>query len=210
MLFIFSAFIFSYDTIHVSGTIHTWNRGLTQTILELPYSVKFAVDQINYKSREIVVHDPDFCLQRQLQNLTLSASPFNFRLDSSIFNSRIADFTFFSCSSSSTKDFQFLSIPCRLLDGNPVSAVRSDWGLDGLDISSCHKLFNSSLPNGIFDGGDYFSFTWSESICGNCEKAGEKCRLKSNSKGPETQCIPKRVKGTILKYFNILFLCAEL
>ena len=29
MLFIFSAFIFSYDTIHVSGTIHTWNRGLT-------------------------------------------------------------------------------------------------------------------------------------------------------------------------------------
>ena len=25
----FSAFIFSYDTIHVYGTIHTWNRGLT-------------------------------------------------------------------------------------------------------------------------------------------------------------------------------------
>ena len=28
----FSAFIFSYDTIHVSGTIHTWNRDLTFTI----------------------------------------------------------------------------------------------------------------------------------------------------------------------------------
>ena len=26
----FFAFIFSYDTIHVSGTIHTWNRGLTR------------------------------------------------------------------------------------------------------------------------------------------------------------------------------------
>ena len=26
----FSAFIFSYDTIHVSGTIHTWNRDLTE------------------------------------------------------------------------------------------------------------------------------------------------------------------------------------
>ena len=26
----FSAFIFSYDTIHVSGTIHTWNRDLTK------------------------------------------------------------------------------------------------------------------------------------------------------------------------------------
>ena len=28
----FSAFIFSYDTIHVSGTIHTWNRGLTNNM----------------------------------------------------------------------------------------------------------------------------------------------------------------------------------
>ena len=28
----FSAFIFSYDTIQVSGTIHTWNRGLTSGI----------------------------------------------------------------------------------------------------------------------------------------------------------------------------------
>ena len=28
----FSAFIFSYDTIHVSDTIHTWNRGLTSGI----------------------------------------------------------------------------------------------------------------------------------------------------------------------------------
>ena len=28
----FSAFIFSYDTIHVSGTIHTWNRDLTSGI----------------------------------------------------------------------------------------------------------------------------------------------------------------------------------
>ena len=31
----FSAFIFSYDTIHVSGTIHTWNRDLTN------FSTKF-------------------------------------------------------------------------------------------------------------------------------------------------------------------------
>ena len=31
----FSAFIISYDTIHVSGTIHTWNRGLTVACLYL-------------------------------------------------------------------------------------------------------------------------------------------------------------------------------
>ena len=32
----FSAFIFSYDTIHVYGTIHTWNRGLTSLSTEFP------------------------------------------------------------------------------------------------------------------------------------------------------------------------------
>ena len=31
----FSAFIFSYDTIHVSGTIHTWNRGLTYRFFKI-------------------------------------------------------------------------------------------------------------------------------------------------------------------------------
>ena len=29
VIYFFFAFIFSYDTIHVSGTIYTWNRGLT-------------------------------------------------------------------------------------------------------------------------------------------------------------------------------------
>ncbi|KAL6320779.1 hypothetical protein AAG906_008779 [Vitis piasezkii] len=187
-----------------------------QTILELPYSVKLSVDKINYKSREIVVHDPDFCLQRQLQNLTLSASPFQFKVDSSSFESSTDDFTFFSCSSDTREyEFPFTLIPCRsrFLHENPVYAVRSFMQLDWLDLSSCHKLYNLSLSDGIVDG-KKFSLTWSESICGNCEKAGQKCRLKSNSKGPETECIPKQVKGVkekiliagvILGFFVLVF-----
>ena len=38
----FSAFIFSYNTIHVSGTIHTWNRDLTIMVgvqVSLPHYV---------------------------------------------------------------------------------------------------------------------------------------------------------------------------
>ena len=40
----FSAFIFSYDTIHVSGTIHTWNRDLTSILFSFSfcYSTNFA------------------------------------------------------------------------------------------------------------------------------------------------------------------------
>lgn len=184
-----------------------------QTILELPYSAKLSVDQINYKSREIVVHDPEFCLQRQLQNLTLSAYPFQLIPDSS--NSlrvySMDDFTFFSCSPNKEYRYQFMSIPCRFPHRNPVYAVSSDSSLDELDLSSCHKLYSLSLPYSIFNGKYNFYFTWSESICRNCEKTGKNCRLKSNSnsKRPETECIPIPVKGTILNS-NLLFLCALL
>ncbi|WKA06481.1 hypothetical protein VitviT2T_024378 [Vitis vinifera] len=55
------------------------------TILELP-SVSLSVKKINYNSQEIIVHEPDFCLQKQLQNLTVCISlPFqtyNFQLPS--------------------------------------------------------------------------------------------------------------------------------
>ena len=66
-----------------------------QTILELPYSVSLSLKKINYNSQEIIVHGLDFCLQRQLQNLTLSASPFQFKLASSNY---LVDYTFFNCS----------------------------------------------------------------------------------------------------------------
>ena len=48
------------------------------TILELPYSGKLWVKEINYVSQEIVVHYSDDCLQRQILNFNLSASPFTY------------------------------------------------------------------------------------------------------------------------------------
>ncbi|KAL6320632.1 hypothetical protein AAG906_008632 [Vitis piasezkii] len=181
-----------------------------QTIVELPYSVKLSVKKINYKSQEIVVHDPDFCLQRQLQNFTLSATPFNFKFHSFYF---VEDFIFFNCSSSKTKYKNlFWHIPCSFLPSNPVHAVVSDTDLDQLDLSSCHKIFNVSLPFDILYGGEnYFSFTWSESICGDCERQGKKCRLKSNtSKEPETECVEKPAKGLILGFFLLVFVVITL
>ncbi|KAJ9679632.1 hypothetical protein PVL29_021531 [Vitis rotundifolia] len=165
-----------------------------QTILELPYSAKLSVKKINYKSQEIVVYDSDFCLQRQLHNLTLSASPFDFKLHSYY---TLEDFTFFNCSSSKTEYKNlFWPIPCSFLPSNPVLAVRSNMDLDQLDLSSCHKIYNVSLLYDIVEfGKNHFSFTWSESICGECERQGKKCRLKSNtSKEPETECVEKPAK----------------
>ncbi|KAL6321678.1 hypothetical protein AAG906_031186 [Vitis piasezkii] len=148
-----------------------------QTILELPYSVSLSVKKINYTSQEIIVHDPDFCLQRQLQNLTLSASP-------------SIDYTFFNCSSKNTLKL-FFSIPCTVLLSNPIYAVESVLNLKLLDLSSCHKIYDEN----------YLSLTWSELICGNCEREGKKCRLKGNlGKEPETECIDKPGKAVILSF----------
>ncbi|XP_034710490.1 rust resistance kinase Lr10-like [Vitis riparia] len=165
-----------------------------QTILELPYSVSLSVKKINYNSQEIIVHDPDFCLQRQLQNLTLSASPFRFKLTP--FND-LSDYTLFNCSSNKSDYSYFLSIPCTILLSNPVYAVRSDNYLGSLDLSSCHKIYDVTLPDDIVNGENNFSLTWSELICRNCEREGKKCRLKSNvGKEPETECIGKPAKDT--------------
>ena len=77
-------------------------------------------------------------------------------------------------------------------------AVGSYHNLERLDLSSCHKIYDVILPEDIVNGENYFSLTWSELICGNCEREGKKCRLKSNvGKEPETECIDKPAKGTI-------------
>ena len=60
------------------------------------------------------------------------------------------------------------------------------------------KEYNITLPGDIVNGENYFSSTWSELICGNCEREGKQRRLKSNvGKEPETECIDKPEKGTI-------------
>ena len=146
-----------------------------QTMLELPGSVKLLVKDITYKSREIIVQDPDNCLARQLRNLNLAASPFQFNFE---------DFTFFiNCSSYKTLE----PIPCLSNPGNPVYAVHSSSLFQYTDLSSCRRLYNASVP---YDGGYIFdgsalSLKWSHSKI---------CRLKkSNSR--ETECI--KGKGTL-------------
>ena len=50
----FSAFIFSYDTIHVSGTLHTWNRDLTSTT-PFPSLHLSKINLVNGQQEEMVL-----------------------------------------------------------------------------------------------------------------------------------------------------------
>ena len=151
-----------------------------QTMLELPVSVKLLVKNITYKSREIIVQDPYNCLARQLRNLNLAASPFQFKFEKFFF-------TFFNCSSHKTELPRFQFIPCLSIPGNPVYAVYSSRLVQYTDLSSCRRLYNASVPidrGYIFDG-SAFSLKWSHSKI---------CRLKK-SNSTETECI--KGKGTL-------------
>eukprot|EP00261_Vitis_vinifera_P032762 XP_019074005.1 PREDICTED: rust resistance kinase Lr10-like isoform X2 [Vitis vinifera] len=173
-----------------------------QTMLDLPVSVKILVKKIAYKSREIIVQDPDNCLARQLRNFNLAASPFYFKFE--------RDFTLFTCSSDKTESYGFQSIPCLSIPGNPVYAVHSSRYVEDTDLSSCRRLYNASAPEDFMFIESAFSLKWSKSICGSCPGGGKICRLKkSNSTEPETECIKgvsKKiiVTGAIFGFFLLV------
>uniref|UniRef100_A0A2N9GWS4 RING-type E3 ubiquitin transferase n=1 Tax=Fagus sylvatica TaxID=28930 RepID=A0A2N9GWS4_FAGSY len=91
------------------------------TMLELPRAVKLFVKHINYTAQQIDVYDPVGCLPRQIENLTLTASPFQFAYLYSPYN-----YTFFNCSSDKYDPDEWSSIPCLSNDGYKIVAVDSD------------------------------------------------------------------------------------
>ncbi|KAJ9679802.1 hypothetical protein PVL29_021651 [Vitis rotundifolia] len=164
-----------------------------QTMLELPYSVKLSVEKINYTSQEIFVRFPDYCLQRQILNLNLSASPFQFPDKYSIY-----DFTFFNCSESKSELNAFSSVPCSFLSSNPVYVTPSICLLSEVNLTSCRKIFNATVPQYIFYREYDFSMNWLNPMCGSCEADGKKCqRKKNNSTEPEIECIDKPEKSLL-------------
>ncbi|KAJ9672700.1 hypothetical protein PVL29_026068 [Vitis rotundifolia] len=172
-----------------------------QTMLELPVSVKLLVKNITCKSREIIVQDPDNCLARQLRNLNLAASPFQVKFDKDFF-------TFFNCSSHKTDSYNFdRSMPCLSIPGNPVYAVYSSRLVQQLDLSSCRRLYNASVP---FDGfyifdGNAFSLKWSHSkICRLKKSKSTLCILIPYSSSFRLSCTPHILYNALIYKYSIL------
>lgn len=166
-----------------------------ETILELPNSIRVMVRSIIYESHKMSVQDPENCFPRQLQNLSLSASPFKFSLSypyESLYN-----YTFFNCSSQKKNMYSLDPVPCLSLPDYPVYAVMPEAGFIDVDLSSCRKMYNvSGVPYEVSKISKDFSLNWSGEICRNCEES-MKCRRKSNSSQPETECIGEPATGSI-------------
>ncbi|THF99604.1 hypothetical protein TEA_004049 [Camellia sinensis var. sinensis] len=182
-------------------------------VLELPFCVNVFVKHIDYKSQTIDISDinisdsdPHGCFPRQLPNLYLSASPFQFQI-----NHFFYDFSFINCSQ--TQDQNWMSgyqIACLSDQSHQVYATLSG---ELLDIS-CTKMYNMSLPSEILDYRyglitfDDLRLNWSKPECGKCEARGKNCRFKNNDNSSSsksqllfngsTECFDKPSMGAVL------------
>ncbi|GMP24778.1 hypothetical protein CsSME_00001930 [Camellia sinensis var. sinensis] len=166
------------------------------TMLELPFSVKVAVKEIDYISQLIHTYDPHGCFPRLLQNLSLytTASPFQLATNENY------NYSFFSCSS--TEPISYNPITCLSSDPNhKVYAFQSDYFMSDYPLLSCKKMsfkISSPIPHGIFDQQPYeLTLKWSKPTCGICEEQSKYCRLKDNSSDHETECVDDTSKSPI-------------
>ncbi|XP_028103987.1 putative RING-H2 finger protein ATL21A [Camellia sinensis] len=183
------------------------------TMLELPFSVKVAVKEIDYISQLIHTYDPHGCFPRLLQNLSLytTASPFQLATNYKY------NFSFFSCSS--TEPISYNPITCLSSDPNhKVYAFRSDYFMSDYPLLSCKKMsfkISSPIPYGIFYQRPYqLTLNWFKPTCGICEAQSKYCRMKDNSSDHETECVDDApnspITGTSLLSHILLFFRSSL
>ncbi|OMO97988.1 hypothetical protein CCACVL1_04386 [Corchorus capsularis] len=169
-----------------------------QTVFHLPTSVKLMVKHIDYVKQRIQVFDEMGCVQKQLPNLTLSASPFLFMSDY-YYYSDPENFTLFKC----LVDDQFVdynyyrSIACLSGTGFSVQYVDSDQNPSS-SLLNCSKIMDVfDVPAGLMSQINNFYLTWSRPVCGfSCEAHGHGCRPNStNNLGIECYYIHREDKG---------------
>ncbi|KAI8022289.1 Rust resistance kinase Lr10 [Camellia lanceoleosa] len=164
-------------------------------LLQLPFSVNVFVKHIDYKSQTILISDisisdPHGCFPRQLQNLNLSASPFQFPTDNS--TDLYSSINFISCSQTHDPNFVYgyFPIACLSNQSHQVYATR-DWSFPDL---FCTKMYNISLPYEITGGNENITFdvlqlNWNKPVCRECEAQGKYCRFKNNNNNSSSQLL---------------------
>ncbi|XP_045790358.1 putative RING-H2 finger protein ATL21A [Trifolium pratense] len=182
------------------------------SVLELPYSGKFYVRNINYLTQQIQLYDPDNCLPKRLLSLNFSNSPFIATFS--------RDYTFLSCSSqniSQNLGSQFIPIDCLSNSTYFVSAILSVNLVNSLP-GSCSVIkrllvpiarqerFGEKLRD---DLNADLQLTWDKPDCNFCETHGLMCGLESIYNN-QVVCMSDYQEGTSrqgLKVFRIIALC---
>ncbi|KAM7461726.1 hypothetical protein LguiA_029847 [Lonicera macranthoides] len=143
---------------------------MNQTVLKLPVALEVVVDEIDYISQSIYVHDPHNCFPAQVPRLNLSASPFDF----STMPDQIA---LFNCSAAE-RNIPTL-VPC--ISGPGYQVYADYYGYLTNELANCVKIRNISLPGlGLFTYPQSdLQLSWKEPNCSMCESKGKICRWKN-------------------------------
>ncbi|XP_059629075.1 rust resistance kinase Lr10-like isoform X2 [Cornus florida] len=183
-----------------------------QTVLELPNSVHLLVKEINYTSQSIQLYDGEGCLPRQLINLTLSASSFNFtpydygfacsfNFTQYDYGNTMVDYALYNCTSEPDRFLEYF-IPC--LSTVPEYQIYVVPSGQLYSLTSCTKIrnFTLSLPYRIifFKECNDLVLYWREPNSRICEP-----QSKNHSAGHDDH-MPKTTEATVISLLLILAL----
>ncbi|KAK8616650.1 hypothetical protein V6N13_116620 [Hibiscus sabdariffa] len=185
-----------------------------ELVLNLPQSGQFIVRYIDYKTQQIWINDPDFCLPRRLlQSFNISGTPFDSELWST--------FTFFNCSATATAtettEGGLRLIPCLSNQNYFVVASETPSLVDSTNLlqSSCRPIKTFDVPFGLYDWWDGVRLEWNKPDCGSCIQRRGDCRFKNRTsleigcfKLPRAGGLPRSAKYGIIIGVGIPgFLC---
>ncbi|KAK6918223.1 Zinc finger, RING-type [Dillenia turbinata] len=177
-----------------------------QTVLKLPNSGEFVVNNINYVTQAIEVYDPQNCLPQRLLDFNLSGSPYTV--------SYKGNYTILSCPSEVSMS-RFVSIECLSNSTDTVLAITSMSAANST-FASCKFIANVSVPDSLLHQHDnYFSsdlgksmlLYWTKPDCRYCEVQGGLCGFSSNS-SQQIRCSfsddSGRYSGSALRVFRVI------
>ncbi|KAM7465826.1 hypothetical protein LguiB_013388 [Lonicera macranthoides] len=177
---------------------------MNQTVLELPVAVEVVVDEIDYRSQIIYVHDPHNCFPAQLPRLNLSPSPFSFI-------EVYGDIALFNCSPAERNTP--ILVPC--LSGPGYQIYAEYYRFLSAELTNCVKIHNfSSVPFNLFKYRQRnLQLSWSKPNCSMCESKGKMCSWKNYNTTAaalaaagetELECVQMHKTTTVL---GAIFLC---
>lgn len=165
-----------------------------QTILTLPFSEDFIVQNINYLDQVVTINDPDNCLPRRFFHRDLSLvidTPF-------VYTYGPLNYTFLTCSIYN-KTWSAPLISCLSSEKNYVIVVPTSFSLPP-DQEPYHRfctvISTTSVPRS-FDWQHLelgAQLTWHTPDCRFCESSGHVCGSK-NGRGSAVQCFDSSKPG---------------
>ncbi|XP_062120158.1 rust resistance kinase Lr10-like isoform X2 [Humulus lupulus] len=158
------------------------------TVLEFPkLSLKFFVQDIDYRAQRINLYDPDNCIKRKLLEIPdlPSISPFLFAGD------ELTSYSLFNCSIEGVSGLYYKSRSCLAGPGYLIYYAKSQTAIEDLPLY-CSKLNNFTTPFlDVLDNDNddnELILRWLEPNCKHCEENGKSCRLNNPTNLKSIEC----------------------